>query len=48
MLQKLKRFFSNEYLDYDAYKKRIDFISVFYWQQYVRKQNLRGLYQKPS
>lgn len=36
-------FRKKKYLDWKTYKNRIDFLDVFYWQQEVRKENLKGI-----
>ena len=46
MLNNLKRIFSDEYIDYETYKKRMDMISVFCRQQSVRKQDLGDIYKQ--
>lgn len=28
------------YLEWDNYKKKVDFLDLFYWQQSVRKKNV--------
>jgi len=35
-------FRKRKYLSWDNYKDKIDFIDMFYWQQDVRRQNLRN------
>jgi len=29
-----------KFMDWDTYKKRVEFINLFAWQQHVRKKNL--------
>ena len=41
MIKYLKRLFSNNYLEWEQYKSRIDFIDEYTWQQKVRKHNLK-------
>ena len=45
MLGKIKSKFGKrqEYVTWDHYKQRVDFIDDFEWQQSVRKRNLGGL-----
>ena len=31
------------YMEWDDYKKKIDFLDVFWWQQGVRRRNLKNL-----
>jgi len=31
-----------DYLDYDTYKQRIDFLDSFYFQQATRKESMRN------
>ncbi len=40
MLRAIKNMFREQpYLEWQDYKKRIDFLDVFHWQQRVRKRN---------
>lgn len=45
LLGKIKSKFGKkeEYVSWDHYKQRIDFIDDYEWQQSVRKRNLGGL-----
>jgi hypothetical protein len=36
-------FFKKNFIEWKDYKKKIDFIENFYWQQSVRKESLRNL-----
>jgi hypothetical protein len=36
-------FNKTKYMEWDDYKKKIDFLDVFWWQQSVRKKNLKNL-----
>jgi len=36
-------FFKKKYLNWEDYKARIDFLDIHYWQQKVRKENIRNL-----
>ena len=36
-------FSKKSFMESEYYKKKIDFIENFYWQQYVRKQSIRNL-----
>jgi len=36
-------FFKRSFMEWEDYKRKIDFIEDFYWQQYVRKQSIRNL-----
>jgi hypothetical protein len=35
--------FKRNFVDWEDYKAKIDFIGDFYWQQSVRKQSIRNL-----
>ncbi len=35
------RWFNKRYMEWGEYKRKVDFIDLFYWQQSVRKENLR-------
>lgn len=36
-------FLKKKFVEWEDYKKKIDFIEDFYWQQSVRKQSIRNL-----
>jgi hypothetical protein len=36
-------FFRKNFMDWEDYKEKIDFLDDFYWQQSVRKQSIRNL-----
>ncbi len=36
-------FLKKNFIEWEDYKKKIDFIEDFYWQQSVRKQSVRNL-----
>ena len=33
--------FNRKYMDWEEYKSKVDFFDLFYWQQSVRKSNLK-------
>ncbi|HJO01711.1 MAG: hypothetical protein QF655_00370 [Candidatus Woesearchaeota archaeon] len=35
--------FKRNFMEWKDYKKKIDFLENFYWQQSVRKQSIRNL-----
>jgi len=37
-----KGFFRQEYVNWDDYKAKMNFIDEFNWQQSVRKENIRN------
>lgn len=36
----LKKYFKKEYMDWQEYEKRINFIDQYYWQQSIRQKNI--------
>ncbi|MBI1969232.1 hypothetical protein HYS48_00940 [Candidatus Woesearchaeota archaeon] len=40
--EKFQPSISTQYLDWQAYKARIDFLDLFYFQQRVRLENLKN------
>ena len=42
-IKKIFVFRSDEYVEWQEYKKRINFLDTFAWQQSVRKQSIRNL-----
>jgi len=36
-------FFKKNYLEWKEYKSHIDFIDIFFWQQSVRRANLKHI-----
>jgi hypothetical protein len=44
ILQKIKlRTRTRDYVEWNDYKNKIDFLDTFNWQQSVRKQNIKNL-----
>lgn len=35
----LKKYFNKEYMDWQEYERRINFIDQYYWQQTIRQKN---------
>jgi len=35
------KFFRKKYMDWEEYQNRIGFLELFYWQQSIRKNNLK-------
>lgn len=44
VLSFFRRFFVKrvEFVEWDVYKERVDFIDSFFWQQSVRRQSVRN------
>ncbi len=40
MFNKLKRLFSNRFIEWDIYKSKIDFLDEFNFQQQTRKESI--------
>ena len=38
----LRRLIKPKYMGWDSYKAKVDFVDMFYWQQDVRKENLKN------
>ncbi len=46
MIEKIKTLFSKkevEYIDYDEYKAKLEWLDMFHFQQGVRKNNMRNI-----
>ena len=39
----IKKMFSKEFIGWDDYKRKIDFIDMFAFQQATRKHNIRNI-----
>lgn len=35
--------FKRNFLEWKDYKEKVDFLDIFYWQQKVRKENIKNL-----
>jgi len=43
MINLIKRLFNNNYVSWNNYKNKIDFLDEFNFQQQVRKENIKNL-----
>ena len=41
-LEEWKMWFKREFMEWDTYKEKIDFLDNFYWQQSVRRANMKA------
>ncbi|MDD5086738.1 MAG: hypothetical protein PHV16_03205 [Candidatus Nanoarchaeia archaeon] len=39
----LKRIFNKNFMEWNEYKSRVDFLEYFYWQQGVHKQSIKNI-----
>ena len=39
----LKRIFNKNFMEWNEYKAKVDFLEFFYWQQGVHRQSIRNI-----
>ena len=41
MINFIKNLFETEFVEWEQYKAKVDFLDEFYWQQKIRQHNLK-------